>query len=267
LSTTSAATGSIASAAASSSARASTAANAAHQRAAKQSRHRNCRSTSAKSHRRVHRSACSSAQQSSRHGKHARVHPLSHVDAQGHSPSAAQRARGAASRTSAAVAAVLATPCTSTEVTPSAASLGLARGAVLCLVNRVRAEHGESPLRASARLEQAAEGHCAEMISVNYFAHIAPDGMTPVDRIRGTGYIPGPPFGYVIGENLAWGTYGLSTPQSIVSAWVASPEHLANILEASYTETGVGVAASVPASLSGGAPGATYGQEFGVITG
>jgi uncharacterized protein YkwD len=105
------------------------------------------------------------------------------------------------------------------------------------------------------------------MITENYFAHVAPGGETPVDRIRGTGYIPGSPFGYVIGENLAWGTYGLSTPQAIVSAWAASPEHLANMLEAKYTETGVGIAAAVPASLSGGSPGATYGQEFGVILG
>ncbi|HEY4451860.1 MAG TPA: CAP domain-containing protein [Solirubrobacteraceae bacterium] len=165
------------------------------------------------------------------------------------------------------LSAVLATPCVSTEITPSPEDLALVRAAVLCLVNHVRAQNGENPLALSARLEQAAEAHCAEMIAADYFAHIAPNGETPVDRIRATGYIPGPPFGYVIGENLAWGTYGLSTPQAIVSAWVASPEHLANILEAKYTETGIGIAAAVPSSLSGGSPGATYGQEFGVILG
>jgi len=37
------------------------------------------------------------------------------------------------------------------------------------------------------------------------------------------------------------------------------------MLEASYTETGVAVTAAVPSSLSGGSPGATYAQEFGVI--
>jgi len=49
------------------------------------------------------------------------------------------------------------------------------------------------------------------------------------------------------------------------SAWTASPEHLANILEAKYTDTGIGITPAVPAALSGGAPGATYAQEFGVI--
>jgi uncharacterized protein YkwD len=158
---------------------------------------------------------------------------------------------------------VLATPCTNTEVTLAPETLALARAAVLCLVNRERAQHGELPLQANGALERAAEAHCADMLAQDYFAHLTPSGETPVDRIRASGYIPGPAFGYVIGENLAWGTYGLSTPQAIVSAWLASPEHLANILEARYTETGIGLAGAVPSSLGAGAPGGTYAQEFG----
>ena len=114
---------------------------------------------------------------------------------------------------------------------------------MLCLVNRERAENGEPPLLRNAQLEQAAECHGAEMISDDYFQHVSPTGETPVDRIRATGYIPGPQVGYVIGENLAWGTLGLATPQAIVEAWIASPVHLANILEGQYRETGIGVAA------------------------
>ena len=163
------------------------------------------------------------------------------------------------------IAAVLASPCANTELTPNAEDLSLVRQAVLCLINRERADHNLSPLTVSPRLEAAAEGHCAELISEDYFAHVSPTGETPVDRIRRTGYIPGPSVGYVIGENLAWGTYTLSTPQSIVSAWIASPGHLANILESQYTETGIGIIAAVPAAVGGGAPGASYAQEFGVI--
>ena len=165
----------------------------------------------------------------------------------------------------ATIAAVLATPCQNTELTPEADNLPLARAAVLCLINRKRAENGESPLEASLELEQAAEGHCQELISEDYFAHVSPSGETPVDRIRTTGYIPSPSVGYVIGENLAWGTYDLSTPQAIVSAWFASPGHLANILEAQYRETGIGIMPAVPEYLAAGSPGATYAQEFGVI--
>ena len=165
----------------------------------------------------------------------------------------------------ATIAAVLATSCQNTELTPEADNIELVRAAVLCLINRKRAENGESPLERSPELERAAEGHCEELIADDYFAHVSPSGETPVDRIRMTGYIASPSVGYVIGENLAWGTYQLSTPQAIVSAWIASPGHLANILEAQYRETGIGITPAVPASLAAGAPGATYAQEFGVI--
>ncbi len=165
----------------------------------------------------------------------------------------------------ATIAAVLATPCQNTEVQPAAANLALVRAAVLCLINQKRAQNGEQPLALDSQLQEAAEGHGQELISLDYFAHVAPSGETPVDRIRETGYIPNSSVGYVIGENLAWGTYNLATPQAIVSAWIASPGHLANILEAKYTQTGIAVVPEVPASLSGGAPGATYAQEFGVI--
>jgi uncharacterized protein YkwD len=163
------------------------------------------------------------------------------------------------------ITAALTNQCENTALTPEPGNLPLVRAAVLCLINRERAQNGESPLTLNAQLEQAAEGHSHELISANYFAHVSPSGKTPVDRIRETGYIPGPGAGYVIGENLAWGTYGLATPAAIVSAWIASPGHLANILESQYTETGIGVVPQVPASLSNGAPGTTYAQEFGVI--
>jgi uncharacterized protein YkwD len=178
---------------------------------------------------------------------------------------ASATAQSAAQHADATIAAVLATPCQNTELSPEAGNIPLVRAAVLCLINHKRAENGESPLALSPELEQAAEGHCEELIADDYFAHVSPSGETPVDRIRDTGYIPNSGVGYVIGENLAWGTYQLSTPQSIVSAWFASPGHLANILEAQYRDTGIGVTPAVPSSLAPGAPGATYAQEFGVI--
>jgi uncharacterized protein YkwD len=178
---------------------------------------------------------------------------------------AAPLAKRSAAASSATIAAVLATPCQNTELTPEADNIGLVRESVLCLINRKRAESSESPLISNPELEQAAESHCQELIADDYFAHVSPSGETPVDRIRTTGYIPNRSDGYVIGENLAWGTYQLSTPQSIVNAWYASPGHLANILESQYRETGIGVTPAVPAALAPEAPGATYAQEFGVI--
>jgi len=182
-------------------------------------------------------------------------------------PVAAPQGTAHASAASAVIAQILATPCENTELRPEAANLPEVRAAVLCLVNRERASHGVGPLQSNPDLERAAEGHDQELIADDYFAHVSPSGETPVDRIRATGYLPGPSFGYVIGENLAWGTLELSTPQAIVAAWIASPGHLANILESQYADTGVAVVPTVPTALGGGQQGATYAQEFGVILG
>jgi uncharacterized protein YkwD len=165
------------------------------------------------------------------------------------------------------LASVLATPCQNTELMPEPGNLPLIRAAVLCLINRVRAQHDERPLRPSAPLEEAAENHSREMISEDYFQHVSPAGVTPVDRLRSAGYIPSPFVGYVIGENIAWGTLDLATPQAIVAAWTASTEHLANILEGQYRDTGIGIAPQAPFALANGVPGATYSQEFGAILG
>lgn len=222
---------------------------------------RGCSKLSRRS-RRSRRSACRAALRHRRRSTHSSARKPSTNAARVAPTSSAQ---AAAQSTASAVAAALAAPCLNTQLVPEEGNIELVREAVLCLVNQERAQHGIAPLRLSHQLETAAEGHCGELIADDYFAHVSPTGETPVDRIRTTGYIPGPPAGYVIGENLAWGTYGLATPQAIVSAWIASPEHLANILEATYSETGIGIAPAVPSSLAPGATGATYAQEFGAI--
>jgi uncharacterized protein YkwD len=163
------------------------------------------------------------------------------------------------------IAKALATPCQNTGLVPEPGNIEQIDAAVLCLINRERAAHGELPLELNGQLQQAADSHTRDMLSADYFAHQSPDGQSPVDRVRASGYIPGRTVGYVIGENLAWGTLELSTPQAVVEAWIASPEHLANILEGQFRDTGIGVVPSVPSSLAEGQPGAVYTEEFGVI--
>jgi uncharacterized protein YkwD len=224
---------------------------------------------------RVHRSHCARTRHSSHSSRscghsHRRAHPrrgtLPTRSAHRPVPHVASVTAAPAQSNASIIAAVLAAPCQNTELNPEAANLPLVRAAVLCLINQERARHGELPLTTDRRLEASAEAHDSDMIANDYFEHVSPSGSTPVDRDRAAGYLPNESVGYVIGENLAWGTYQLSTAQSIVSAWIASPGHLANILESSYRDTGIAITPQVPSSLSGGSPGATYAQEFGVIT-
>jgi uncharacterized protein YkwD len=167
--------------------------------------------------------------------------------------------------TAPAIAEVLSSPCENTELTPEPGNVEPVRTAILCLINQTRARDGELPLQPNAALERAAQSHSERMIEEDYFEHISPNGETPASRLWSAGYLTNPQAGYTIGENIAWGTASLATPQAIVAAWTASPEHLSNILDARYRDTAIGVAPAVPPSLVVGQAGATYTQEFGVI--
>jgi uncharacterized protein YkwD len=157
--------------------------------------------------------------------------------------------------------------CVGAGESPDGENLASIRAATLCLINRERAAHGERALVTNAHLEAAAQGHSNSMVADDYFEHVGPNGLTPLARVRAAGYLRNPRAGYAIGENIAYGTLWLATPQAIVSAWMNSPGHRANILNPRYRETGIGISAQAPASLSGGQSGATYTQDFGVIIG
>jgi uncharacterized protein YkwD len=216
--------------------------------------------------RREGRAACRSRKSSSHESHEARNHPLRHTRTRGKARTATPKKAPVAPVSSASIiAGVLATPCANTELTPEAGNIEAIDTATLCLVDQERARNGELPLRPNAQLEQAAQGHSEEMISEDYFAHVAPSGLTPLQRVTATGYIPSSEVGYTLGENIAWGTLQLSTPSAIVAAWIASPEHLANILYSPYVDTAIGVAPEAPAVLAEGQPGAVYSLEFGVI--
>ncbi len=154
-------------------------------------------------------------------------------------------------------------PCTGANLMPSGADLAQVRSATLCLINKERAHAGLSAVVDSAKLAQAANGHSQDMVGRGYFDHVSPTGSTPVTRLLGVGYIS-PRMGYLVGENIAWGTSALATPAAIVNAWMHSPEHRANILQGAYRQSGIGVSPSVPHGYGGGQPGAIYTQEFGV---
>jgi uncharacterized protein YkwD len=150
---------------------------------------------------------------------------------------------------------------------PNKHNLKRVRAAVLCLVNRERARRGERPLRVNAHLQRAAQAHTVSMAFGDYFQHLGPRGQTPLARMRASGYIRGARAAFAVGENIAWGTLWLATPRAIVAAWMASPEHRANILNPRFRDTAVGVSPHVPRALAHGQRGAIYTQDFGAVTG
>ena len=115
-------------------------------------------------------------------------------------------------------------------VQAEAATLTQAEASLLNAMNEARAQRGLAPLRMDPRLEGAARRHSGTMLRSGSLVHGA-----FVHRIRTAG-VRAPR----IAENLAWGVGGLSAARAVVSMWLASPEHRANLLYAGYRSVGVG---------------------------
>ena len=149
--------------------------------------------------------------------------------------------------------------CSGSDLQPSAANLPQVESATLCLINIQRVQYGLGALTANSVLQSAALQHSQDMVNHNFFSHDSSSGEDFEDRILRFNYAP-LNTQWVAGENIAWGTLSLSTPDAIVVSWMNSPEHRANILSGDFKELGVGVVASTP---SGDPSGATYTADFG----
>jgi uncharacterized protein YkwD len=160
----------------------------------------------------------------------------------------------------AAPAGAAAASCPDADVTPGPSGLAAARKATLCLVNAERTSRGLHALRSNERLGKAAREHSHDMVARHYFDHVAPGGTDIVARLRSVRYINSR-IAWSIGENIAWGEAELATPRSIVTAWMNSAGHRANILNRGFREAGVGVEPGAPQSVP--LPGATYTMDYG----
>lgn len=103
---------------------------------------------------------------------------------------------------------------------------------VLVLVNQERAKQNLAPLTLSADLSKVAQLKSEDMKNKNYFDHISPTYGSPFDMMKKYG------INYKnAGENIA---KGQKTAQAVVTAWMNSEGHRKNILNASFTEMGIG---------------------------
>lgn len=117
------------------------------------------------------------------------------------------------------------------------------REAALERANASREEAGLPPLTRSDVLDDAAQGHAADMLERDFYDHVSPEGETPFDRFLAAG---GNNWA-VSGENIATCT-GCSVPADVdrVDAfhdgWMQSPGHRENILSEGFDSFGFGIA-------------------------
>ena len=111
---------------------------------------------------------------------------------------------------------------------------------VVSATNSERTRAGLPTLVYSEKLADAARRKAANMIEEDYWAHNSPSGKNPWVWFKSAGY------SYLYaGENLA---KDFGSTDRMLSAWMASPTHRDNIVNAKYKEIGIAV---VPGTLQG----------------
>jgi uncharacterized protein YkwD len=129
---------------------------------------------------------------------------------------------------------------------------------VLAAINHFRVAHGLVRLRESRGLDRSARQHSLEMGRYGYFAHSSHDGTAFWKRIRRYYTARGHSY-WSVGENLLWAS---PTPSAAfaMQQWIASPEHLRNLLSPTWRQLGVSAVRVV------GAPGVYGGRTVTIIT-
>ena len=119
--------------------------------------------------------------------------------------------------------------------------------AVLKLVNQERSKQGLKPLTLSSKLTSIANTKARDMADKNYFSHDSPTYGSPFDMLHefGVSY-------HYAGENIA---AGQRSAEQVMTDWMNSSGHRANILNPNYTQLGVGY-------VKGGSYGTEWVQLF-----
>jgi len=107
---------------------------------------------------------------------------------------------------------------------------------LLDATNKQRLNNGQSSLKLNDKLDKAAQDKANDMVNKDYWSHNTPDGNAPWVFITNNGYLY-----EKVGENLA---YGFNTSSDVVSGWMNSPSHKANLLDPDYVDVGFGFANS-----------------------
>lgn len=104
---------------------------------------------------------------------------------------------------------------------------------MLSAINRERQAAGLSAVATCGALSRTAQGYADVLIGTRDISHTGPNGSTLQTRVAASGYV-----GWTnIGENLA---AGQGTVDEVMTAWLGSSGHRANILKAEFTHVGFG---------------------------
>ncbi|KAG7385998.1 hypothetical protein PHYPSEUDO_000853 [Phytophthora pseudosyringae] len=127
-------------------------------------------------------------------------------------------------------AATTKTPAATTKTPAAASQSGSMHTQMLAAVNKQRQDAGLSALCANSKLQSAAQGHSDDMAANNFMSHTGSDGSTMSDRVTAAGYRWNS-----IAENVAAGQIDV---EAVMTAWMNSAGHRANIMSTKVTMFG-----------------------------
>jgi uncharacterized protein YkwD len=123
------------------------------------------------------------------------------------------------------------TPKPDTSPPPTSSCGSAFETEVLALVNTERAKVGKTALKCHLPVAAVARAYSQSMCDNRFFSHTGHDGSSPWDRIKAAGIT------YKgAGENIA---AGQTTPAKVMTSWMNSSGHKANIL-GNFTHLGTG---------------------------
>lgn len=123
----------------------------------------------------------------------------------------------------------------------TATDIDTLRAQILTEINKARAVarvcgtqsfRAAPALKRNTKLDTTAQAHSVDMATHNYFSHTSLDGKSPFDRMKAAGYNFS-----AAAENIAAGN---STAAATVQQWLKSAGHCANLMSATYVDTGIG---------------------------
>lgn len=153
--------------------------------------------------------------------------------------------------------------CPDQDIVPATSNLPRVEAAVLCLLNGERRAARLVPLNRAPKLDLSARFHTVSMVRKHFFAHEAPGHPTLLARIRGFGYFAGARDG-IYAENVGAGPAYHGTARSMVTSWMGSPNHRANILHAPFRDIGISAIPTGPdPAFFADFPSTVYTTDFG----
>ena len=122
-----------------------------------------------------------------------------------------------------------------TQTNTQTSTMNASEKEIFNLINQQRANNGLTALKVDNEVQRVARIKAQDMVDNNYFSHNSPTYGSPFDMLNSfkVSY-------KAAGENIA----GNSSNSGAVNAWMNSSGHKANIVNANYNYTGIGVVSS-----------------------